>query len=157
MLAGFRLVGYQFADYSSPGVPWGEVMRISLRRRGVPVVTRVAPVFAAVCGALVLGLCSLAAHPHDDEPEIVDVRGTLTRIDAVHNTVEVDTVDPRTRAIRNQLLFVDRRAKIRNGKVRISLAELQPGQSVACVVERQRRPGQEDRLLAFEIRLDRRS
>jgi hypothetical protein len=96
------------------------------------------------------------AHPHD-EPEILDVKGILTKVDVVNQIVEVDTIDNKTKARRNLLLFVDRKVKIRNSKTRLALGDLQPGQRVTCRVERRHQAGREDRerLTVFEIRLDR--
>ena len=110
-----------------------------------------------VCAVLVLA-STPKAHPHD-EPEIFDVKGTLSKVDLANQIVEVDTIDSRTKARRNLLLFVDRKVKIRNGKTRMALGELQPGQRVTCTVERQHQEGREDRerLTVFEIRIDVRS
>ena len=104
---------------------------------------------------LVLASASLRAHPHD-EPEIFEVKGTLTKVDVVNRIVELDTFDSRTKITRNLLFFVDGRIKIRNGKVRVELAQLKPGQRVTCTVERKHQEGREDRerLTVFEIRLD---
>ena len=113
-------------------------------------------IFSAVA---ILALSSTPkAHPHD-EPEIFDVKGTLTKVDLVNQVVEVDTIDSKTKARRNLLLFVDRKAKISNGKTRMALGELQPGQRVTCAVERKHQEGREDRerLTVFQIRLDARS
>ena len=55
------------------------------------------------------------------------------------------------------LLFVEAKAKLRNGKARISLVELKPGQRVTCEVERNHKEDGSERLLAFEIRLEART
>jgi hypothetical protein len=104
------------------------------------------------------GWVPLLAHPHD-EPDIFEVKGTLTKVDFVNGVIEIDTIDRATKAARNMLLFVDRKVKIRNGKVRVELAGLQRGQRVTCSVERQHQEGREDRerLTVFEIRVDARS
>ena len=99
---------------------------------------------------------SSAAHPHD-EPETFVLKGTLTKVDAVNRAIELDTIDRETKAVRNMLLFVDRNVKLRQGKARMTLGELKPGQRVTCVVERDHREGARDRLTAFEIRLDTRT
>jgi hypothetical protein len=112
---------------------------------------------AWVCAVFVLASTS-RAHPHD-EPEIYEVKGTLTKVDLVNQIIEVDTIDTRTKTPRNLLLFVDRKVKIRNGKTHVKFAELHRGQRVLCTVERKHQEGREDRerLTVFEIRLDVRS
>ena len=119
---------------------------------------RALPFIWCLCAFLVLASMASKAHPHD-EPEILQVKGTLTKVDVVNGIVEVDTVDSRTQTPRNLLFFVDRKMKIRNGKARVELAELLPGQRVTCKIERQHQGFREDRerLTVFEIRLDVRS
>lgn len=104
---------------------------------------------------LILASPSPQAHPHD-EPEIFEIKGTLTRVDVVNRAIELDTIDPSSRTRRNMLFFVDRKAKIRRGKARLDLAALQPGRRVTCTVERKFQEGRQDRerLTVFEIRLD---
>jgi hypothetical protein len=70
-----------------------------------------------------------AADPHDDEPEVFTVKGTLTKIDLVMPApvIAVDTIDRATKAPRNLLLFVDKKVKIRSGRAKLQLSELQPG------------------------------
>src|SRR5687768_13964978 len=108
-----------------------------------------------ICAVLTFASPSPQAHPHD-EPEIFDIKGTLTRVDVVNRAIELDTIDPTSRTRRNMLFFVDQKAKIRSGKARVDLATLQAGQRVTCTVERTFQQGREDRerLTVFEIRLD---
>jgi hypothetical protein len=96
---------------------------------------------------------SSSAHPHD-EPETLILKGTLTKVDAVNRAIELDTVNRRTKAVRNMLLFVDAKVKLRQGKARMALGELRPGQRVTCIVERDHNEGGGDRLVAFEIRVE---
>jgi hypothetical protein len=91
------------------------------------------------------------AHPHD-EPEILTLEGTLTKVDAVNRAIELDAIDPDSRTRRNMLFLVERKAKILNGKTRVELQALQAGQRVTCVIERQFLEGREDRVTVFEIR-----
>jgi hypothetical protein len=114
---------------------------------------RLALLLGAACGAVILAAAVAAAHPHD-ELDIFDTRGTLTKVDVVNNAIEIDTIDARTKTVRNELFRLDRRTKIRNGRARLRLADLQAGQRVVCVVERFHRDGQKDRLIVLEIRLD---
>jgi hypothetical protein len=110
---------------------------------------------AYACGAIFLASVSSAAHPHD-EAEIFQVTGIVTTVDVVNRIIAVDTVDKTTKTSRNLLFFVDPKIRIRNGKTRVGLAELQPGRRVTCIVERQHQEGRDDRhrLVVFEIRLD---
>jgi hypothetical protein len=117
---------------------------------------RLALLLGAACGVVILASVVPAAHPHD-ELDLFDARGTLTKIDLVNNVIEVDTIDARTKIVRNELFRLDRRTKIRNGRARLQLANLQAGQRVVCVVERFHRDGQKDRLIALEIRVENRS
>lgn len=119
---------------------------------------RALPFIWCLGAVLVLASTPSKAHPHD-EPEAFQVKGTLTKVDVVNGIIEVDTVDNRTKTPRNLLFFVDRNMEIRNGKARVQLAELQPGQRVTCTIERRHQEGREDRerLTVFEIRLDVRS
>ena len=94
------------------------------------------------------------AHPHD-EAEIFTFKGTLTRIDAVKRAIELDTIDPWSKKPRNLLLFVEAKAKLRDGKARVALSSLQPGQRVIVVAEVQHTQAGADRLLAFDITTDR--
>ena len=114
-------------------------------------------IVAAVMAVFALsGANSLKAHPHD-ELETFEVKGTLSKVDVMNRAIEVDTVDRATKAPRNLVLFVDKKVKIRNGKARLELAQLQQGQRVTCSVERAHHDGQDDRLTVFEIRVDPRS
>ena len=108
------------------------------------------------CAMVALVSASFSAHPHD-EPETLVLKGTLTKIDAVNRAIELDTVDPDTTTPRNMLLFVDAKVKVRQGKTRMTLGELRPGQRVTCVAERDHKDGQGERLTAFEIRVETRS
>jgi hypothetical protein len=96
---------------------------------------------------------SSSAHPHD-EPETLILKGTLAKIDGVNRAIELDTIDRKTKATRNILLFVDAKVKIRQGKARMTLEQLRPGQRVTCVVERDHKDGGGERLVAFEIRVE---
>jgi hypothetical protein len=108
-----------------------------------------------MCAALSLASLSVYAHPHD-EPEIFQVKGTLTGIDALNYAIAIDTIDPTTRARRNILFLVDKKAKIRNAKTRVDLTALRPGQQVICMAERTFQEGRQDRerVIVFEIRAD---
>ena len=96
------------------------------------------------------------AHPHDEDPEILWLSGTLTKVDVVNRAIELDAVDRKTNTVRNLLLFVDAKVKLRKGKARIGLGDLRPGQRVTCTAEREYVDGGE-RLRAFEIRLETRN
>jgi hypothetical protein len=106
----------------------------------------------SACAMLALICASSSAHPHD-EPETLILKGTLTKVDAINRAIELDTVDRKTKAVRNMLLFVDAKVKLRQGKTRINLGELRPGQLVTCIVERDHKEGGGERLTAFEIRV----
>jgi hypothetical protein len=108
------------------------------------------------CTLLVLASASAKGHPHDD-PEIVVLRGTLTKVDVLNRTIELDTLDPRTKAARNVLLFLDKKAKLRSGRARLAIDALKPGQRVSCTVEIKHDEGQAERMIAFEIQLNRRT
>jgi hypothetical protein len=107
---------------------------------------------------VMVGLLSVSArtHPHD-EREIFTLKGTLTKVDAVTRAIEMDTFDSKTKTSRNLLLFVDRKVKLRNGKARMNLEELTPGQRVTCEVERNHKEDRSEQLTAFEIRLETRN
>jgi hypothetical protein len=113
---------------------------------------------SSVCLVVLGASTPSVSHPHDD-PEIFEANGTLTKIDIARQFIEMDVIDNRTKAPRNQLFFVDRKVKIRAGRTRLQLTDLRPGQRVRCTVERQHSDGREDlaRLIVFEIRLDARS
>jgi hypothetical protein len=111
---------------------------------------------ACVCVTVALMSALPRSHPHD-EFEIFIVRGTLTKVDAVNRAIELDIVDPKTKTTRNMLLFVEAKAKLRNGRARMTLAELKPGQRVRCEVERNHKEDGSERLMAFDIRLETRS
>jgi hypothetical protein len=105
----------------------------------------------SLCTVLVVAFV-IRAHPHD-EPEIFDATGVLTKVDAVNQIIEMDTIDRQTKARRNLLLFVDPKVNIRNGKTRLSLADLRHGQRVRCRVVRRHQEGRDhrERLVVFEI------
>ena len=109
-----------------------------------------------VCVTMALMSASPRSHPHD-ELELFTVTGTLTRVDAVNRAIELDVFDSKTKATRNMLLFVEAKAKLRNGKARITLLELKPGQRVRCEVERNHKEDGSERLITFEIRLETRT
>jgi hypothetical protein len=118
------------------------------------------PIRLMLCASALFLIASTSprAHPHPhDEREILEVKGTLARVDLVHRMMEVDIFDRTTRTTRNLALAVDKKVKIRNGKTRVDLAALQPGQQVTCTVEREHQEGRSPRLTVFEIRLDPRS
>lgn len=108
------------------------------------------------CALVALMPASLRAHPHD-EPDIFTLKGMLTKVDVINRAIEVDTFDSKTKTSRNVLLLVDRKAKLRNGKARMNLEELNPGQQVRCEVERNHKEDGSERLTAFEIRLESRT
>lgn len=103
---------------------------------------------------LILIAGPVAAHP-DDDPEIVTFKGTLTRVDAANRALELDTVDPRTKSARNVLVFVEGKAKLRDGKARVELSALQPGQRIIVVAEARHTETGAERLIAFDVRLER--
>jgi hypothetical protein len=116
---------------------------------------RVQPLGLLCCACVIVFMAaSPRAHPHGDEPDHFDLKGVLTKIDVVNRTIELDTIDPSTKAPRNMLLFVDKKVKLRQGRARVELGALAPGQRVTCTVERVHNEGGRDRLTAFEIRLD---
>lgn len=100
--------------------------------------------------AMVVGAGSL--HPHV-ERDIFDLNGTITRIDALNRTLEVDTVDPGTKQTRNVLLFLDGKVKLRSGKMKVDLSAFRPGQRVNCTVERTHDDADVERLVARTVRL----
>jgi hypothetical protein len=109
-----------------------------------------------VCVTVALMSASPRSHPHD-ELEIFAVRGTLTKVDAVNRAIELDIFDSKTKTTRSMQLFVEAKAKLRNGRARITLAELKPGQRVRCEVERNHKEDGSERLIAFDIRLETRT
>ena len=109
-----------------------------------------------MCVTMALMSASPRSHPHD-ELEIVTVSGTLTKVDAVNRAIELDIFNSKTKTTRNMLLFVEAKAKLRNGKARITLVELKPGQRVRCEVERNHKEDGSERLIAFEIRSETRT
>jgi hypothetical protein len=112
------------------------------------------PPRALWCASLILVLAAASAsgHPHDD-PETFVLRGTLTKVDLVNQAIEMDIITPKMKAGQNLLLFLDKKAKIRNGKARMDVAELKASQQVRCTVERMHQDGKADRLIAFEVQL----
>jgi hypothetical protein len=105
------------------------------------------------CACLIAALISssmLLAHPHGLDTTTV-LTGTLTKVDQKLQAIEVDTIDRRTLARTNVLVFIDGKSKIRQGKTRLTPAELAPGQRVTCVAEREEDKG--GRLVAIDIRL----
>jgi hypothetical protein len=100
----------------------------------------------------ILAVPPVTGHPHE-ERQIVVLRGTLTKIDSVNRAVEVDTIDPSTKKARNLLLFLDKKVKLRRGKARITLGDLQVGQRVNSTVEITHDEPQGERLVALEIQL----
>ncbi len=73
-------------------------------------------------------------HPHV-EREILLFTGTITKVDTVERTIEIDTVDPRTKRPQNVLLFLDKKVKIRKGKARLAVTDLRMGDRVTCTAE----------------------
>lgn len=111
------------------------------------------------CACLLVVLVSASAqgHPHDDEPEILVLRGTITKVDVLNRTIELDTIDPTTKTTRTVLLFLDKKVKLRSGRARLDINALKPGQRATCTAEVSRDEGQVGRLIAFEIQLNARS
>jgi hypothetical protein len=103
---------------------------------------------------LVVASVTAAAHP-DDENQVVTFKGTLTRVDVANRALELDTVDPRTKNIRNVLVFVEGKAKLRDGKARIELSALQPGHRIVVIAEVRHTDAGAERLIAFDLRIDR--
>lgn len=88
-----------------------------------------------IAALMTLSVCSPAiGHPHV-EREILLFTGTITKVDAVGRTIEIDTIDPRTKRPINVLLFLDKKVKIRNGKARLAVADLRMGDRVTCTAE----------------------
>jgi hypothetical protein len=113
------------------------------------------PLLTACCAcafliAALAGSPRAGAHPHGPDTNVV-LNGTLTKVDPGTETIEMDTIDKRSLTKRNVLLFVERKAKLRHGKRRLTLAELAPGQRVTCFAEREN--DQDGRLIAFEVRV----
>jgi hypothetical protein len=116
-----------------------------MKRQVAAVWTWVMCLAAAFLYASVVG-----AHPHGPDSTVY-LTGTLTKVDLELGAIEVDTIDKRTLTKANVLLFVEKKARLRHGKRRLTLADLSPGQQVSCVAERE-----EDnygRLVAFDIRV----
>ena len=88
-------------------------------------------------------------HPHV-EREIVVFTGTVTKVDGANRTIEMDTIDPRTKQPRNYLLFLDKKAKLRHGKVRLAIDELKPGQRLICTAELRHDGADDERWIASE-------
>jgi hypothetical protein len=126
--------------------------------RGVDPMKGIQPMrwISCVCVTVALMSASPMSHPHD-ELEIITLRGTLTKVDAVNRAIELDIFDSKTKTTRNMLLFVEAKAKLRNGRARITLVALKPGQRVRCEVERNHKEDGSERLIAFEIRLETRT
>lgn len=101
---------------------------------------------------MVLSTSSISGHPHN-EPETFFLRGTLTKVDVVNRTIEVDTIDARTRAIRNVLVFVDKKVNLRTGKVRLDIEALKAGLRVTCTGDRLSNESHGERMVAFEIQV----
>src|SRR5215203_6485845 len=93
----------------------------------------------------------LQAHPHEKDTIMV-FTGTLDRVDLKTQTIELDTIDADTRQARNVLMFVDRKAKLRQGKKRIALADLTVGRRAVCTAERD--VHDDSRLVVFDIRME---
>lgn len=103
------------------------LVRIALR------VGDYAPLF---CVLLLLLPGTAAAHPHGPDSAVF-FSGTVRQVDVKSATLVVDGVDPRTFTRRDVLVFVDSRATIRAGKARLVLADIQVGQRVTLVGERE--------------------
>ena len=128
---------------------------VHLRRLSASPLVRL---MACVSAVLLTASMSPSAHPHPhDEREILEVKGTVTKVDLVNRVLEVDIFDRTTQTTRSMLLVIDKKVKIRNGKRRIELAALPLGQRVTCSVEREHLEGRGPRLTVFDIRLDARS
>jgi hypothetical protein len=106
------------------------------------------------CAFLLTAVLAAAGniHPHN-EREILDLQGTITKVDAVNRAVELDAVDPRTKQVRNLLLVLDKKVKLRNGKAKVELASFKPGQRVNCTVERTYDDADVERLVALSIQM----
>lgn len=91
-------------------------------------------------------------HPHV-EREIAVFTGTVTKVDGANRTIEVDTIDPRTKQPRNYLLLLDKRAKIRDGKVRLGIDDLRQGQRVTCTAELRHDAADDERWIASQVEL----
>ena len=111
-------------------------------------------VVLTVCLALLGSATRSVSHPHD-EPDLFDADGTLTKVDVARQFIEIDVFDKKTKTTRNLLLFIVPKAKIRNGKTRVGILELRPGQRVRCTIVREHPEDREDleRLVVHEIRL----
>ena len=110
------------------------------------------------CACVMVALAPALAgtHPHD-EPEIYTLKGTVTKVDVANRAFELDTLDPETKAPRNLLLFVDARARLRNGKAPLNLVDLRPGHRLRATVERQHDETGRERWRAFQVSVEMRT
>jgi hypothetical protein len=113
-----------------------------------------APSMRVVASVIAIGALVAPVHGHPDhERLIVQLRGTLTKIDAVNRVIEMDSVDPRTRRARNLLIFLDKKVKLRRGKAKITVSDLKVGQQVDSTVEVTHDEADAERFVALEIQL----
>jgi hypothetical protein len=89
----------------------------------------------AIAAVMTLMFCPpVVGHPHF-EREILLFTGSITKVDTIARTIELDTIDPRTKRPTNVLLFLDKKVKIRNGKGRLAVADLKAGDRVTCTAK----------------------
>ena len=98
---------------------------------------------SCLLAVLVLASTASKAHPHDEQ-DIFEVKGILTRVDLGEPDRRGGYVRQQNQNDSKVLFFVDRKIKIRNGRTRMDLAQLEGGQRVICTVERQHQEGRED-------------
>lgn len=110
----------------------------------------------AAAVAVVLALWApLYAHPHPGDVVTDTLRGRVTEIDLERQTIAIDTLDRKTKKPRNYLMFLDRKVKVTQGKKKMALTDLVPGQAVICLVEVElNENGEDSKFIAFEIRFD---
>jgi hypothetical protein len=105
--------------------------------------------------ALALAVAPVRAHPHPGDVVTDTLRGRVTEIDLERRTIAVDTLDRKTKKPRNYLMFLDKKVKVTQGKKKMAITELTPGQPVICLVEVElNERGEDTKFIAFEIRFD---
>lgn len=108
--------------------------------------------YLATIGLLVgLSFSAAAAnHPHGPDSEVY-FSGALKSVDLEAGTLVVDAVDPRTFARDNVRVFLRKDVTVRQGKRRLSVADLEPGQRLTIIGERE--DDQDGRIVASDIQV----
>jgi hypothetical protein len=96
----------------------------------------------------------LLAHPHHGDKDTLLLKGPITSIDLVNRTLALDAVDRATKRIRNFLVFLDPKIKLKRGKAKIALTDLTPRQRIICTVEIDPMPDADSKMVAFQIEID---